>query len=133
MRSAVRIRYPPLPELLWQSRGEGCKAMKKTAIKDVDAYIAAQPKNVAAKLKQLRQTVRSAAPEAQEIISYGMPAYKYHGRLVYFGAFKNHISFYPRPSGSTTLQKRALAIQRGERNGETSFGQAAATRPDSEH
>jgi len=79
--------------------------MKKTAIKDVDAYIAAQPKNVAAKLKQLRQTVRSAAPEAQEIISYGMPAYKYHGRLVYFGAFKNHISFYPRPSGSTTLQK----------------------------
>jgi len=79
--------------------------MKKTAIKDVDAYIAAQPKNVAAKLKQLRQTVRSAAPEAQEIISYGMPAYKYHGRLVYFGAFKNHISFYPRPSGSTTFQK----------------------------
>jgi uncharacterized protein YdhG (YjbR/CyaY superfamily) len=74
-------------------------------MKGVDAYIAAQPKNVAAKLRQLRQTIKSAAPEAQEIISYKIPAYKYHGRLVYFAAFKDHISLYPRSSGTATIKK----------------------------
>jgi uncharacterized protein YdhG (YjbR/CyaY superfamily) len=72
---------------------------------DVDAYIAAQPKNVRSKLKELRRTIKSAAPEAQELISYKIPAYKYHGRLVYFAAFKDHISLYPRSSGTAAIKK----------------------------
>jgi len=68
-------------------------------IKNIDAYITLQPKNAGAILEKLRQIIRSAAPEAQEVISYQMPAYKYHGMLVYFAAFKNHIGFYPTPSG----------------------------------
>lgn len=79
--------------------------MKNTTIKDVNAYIAAQPKNVGAILEKLRQIIKSAAPEAHEVISYQMPAYKYHGRLVYFAAFKNHIGFYPRTSGIETFKK----------------------------
>ena len=66
----------------------------------VDAYIAQAPAPVQARLKKLRQTIRALAPEAEESISYGMPAYKLHGRpLVYFAAFERHIGFYPIPSG----------------------------------
>jgi uncharacterized protein YdhG (YjbR/CyaY superfamily) len=45
-------------------------------------------------LRQLRHVVRAAAPKAEERISYGMPSYEYHGRVVYFAAFKNHVALY---------------------------------------
>jgi uncharacterized protein YdhG (YjbR/CyaY superfamily) len=61
----------------------------------VDAYIAAAPKTVQPMLRELRQAIRSAAPKAEEKISYGMPFYAYHGRLIYFGAHKNHVGMYP--------------------------------------
>ena len=70
--------------------------------KDVDAYIAAAPVNARSALKALRRTVKAAAPEAEEVISYGMPAYRYHGQLVYFAAFENHCSFFP---GSKSVLK----------------------------
>ena len=57
-------------------------------VKDVDEYIALAPKEVQAKLKELRATIMAAAPNAQERISYGMPYYYYKGRLVYFGLSK---------------------------------------------
>jgi len=56
--------------------------MKKA--KDVDEYIAKAPKEVRGKLKELRAIIKSAAPKAEERISYGMPYYRYKGRLVYF-------------------------------------------------
>jgi uncharacterized protein YdhG (YjbR/CyaY superfamily) len=62
---------------------------------DVDAYIAAAPKAAQPLLRQLRDLIRSAAPKAEERISYGMPYYRYHGHLVYFSIFKNHIGVYP--------------------------------------
>ena len=62
---------------------------------DVDAYIAAAPRTAQPRLRQLRRTIRAAAPMAQERISYGMPFYEYKGRLIYFSAFKNHIGVYP--------------------------------------
>jgi len=69
--------------------------MKKTAKpKDVEAYIAAAPKEVRAKLKELRAIIRKAAPAAEEKLSYGMPYYAYHGRLAYFGIWKTHIGLY---------------------------------------
>jgi uncharacterized protein YdhG (YjbR/CyaY superfamily) len=71
------------------------KIMKKTPKpKDVDAYIAAAPKEVQAKLKELRTVIRKTAPTAVERISYGMPYYDYKGRLAYFSPWKSHIGLY---------------------------------------
>ncbi len=67
------------------------------AAKDVDAYIKAAPKEAQGKLAQLRKIIRSAAPKAEERISYSMPYYHYHGRLLYFAAQRNHIGFYILP------------------------------------
>ena len=64
-------------------------------IKDVDAYIAAAPKEAQPRLRQLRQVIKSAAPKALEKISYGIPFYEYHGRLIYFAGYKKHLALYP--------------------------------------
>ena len=61
----------------------------------IDGYIVSFPKDVQDVLQQVRQTINEAAPEAEEAISYNMPAFKLNGNLVWFGAFKNHIGFYP--------------------------------------
>jgi uncharacterized protein YdhG (YjbR/CyaY superfamily) len=66
---------------------------KKAPAKDVDEYIAAAPKETREVLEKLRKTIKAAAPMAEEIISYRIPTYKYHGSLVHFAAFKNHSSF----------------------------------------
>ena len=63
-------------------------------VKDVDEYIALAPKEVQDKLKEFRATIKTAAPSAQERISYGMPYYYYKGRLLYFGLSKKHIGLY---------------------------------------
>jgi len=63
--------------------------------KTVDEYLAALPEEVRSVLSQLRKTIKSTAPKAEEVISYGMPGYKYFGALVYFAAFKKHCSFFP--------------------------------------
>lgn len=65
--------------------------------KDVDEYIASAPKEVQSKLNQIRQAIKSAAPDAEEKISYGMPYYGYKGRLAYFAYAKNHIGLYAMP------------------------------------
>ena len=70
---------------------------KKTP-KSVDEYIATFPKNIQVILEELRQAVHEAAPEAEEVISYQMPAFKQNGILVWFAAFKNHIGFFPKVS-----------------------------------
>jgi uncharacterized protein YdhG (YjbR/CyaY superfamily) len=67
----------------------------RTEFKSIDEYISSQPANLRPTLEKLRQTIRKAAPKAEEVISYQMPAYKYHGVFVYFAAFKNHFGFYP--------------------------------------
>jgi len=72
----------------------------------VDEYIARQTVEVQAILIKMRVLVKSAAPLAEEMISYGMPGYKLHGKpLVYFGAFKKHIGLYPTPSGIEAFRK----------------------------
>lgn len=65
----------------------------------VDAYIGQFPPEIQAKLQELRSAIRATAPEAVERISYGMPAYDFNGVLVYFAAFKDHLSFFPTGSG----------------------------------
>ena len=85
---------------------------EKFMSKNVDEYISMFPTNIQKSLNELRATIKEAAPNAEEVISYRMPAYKYHGMLVYFAAFKNHIGFYPRVSGIEAFKKE-LSIYKG--------------------
>ncbi len=73
----------------------------KLTFKNVDEYLTSQPYNVRSKLYELRQIIKKAAPDAEEVISYQMPGYKLHGMLVWFAGYKNHCGFYPT---STVLQ-----------------------------
>ena len=84
----------------------------KSAITSVDDYILRFPPAVQGILKRLRKTIREAAPGAEEKISYRMPAFSYHGILVYFAAYENHIGFYP-TSGGIEAFKAELAEYRG--------------------
>ena len=61
----------------------------------IDEYIASFPPETQAVLQTLRRTIMEEAPQAQETIKYGMPTFVFHGNLVYFGAWKHHIGFYP--------------------------------------
>ena len=79
--------------------------MKTLAAKNVDEYVAAQPKAVQQVLNKLRSTIKAVAPKAEEVISYQMPAYKYYGMLVYFAVWPNHIGFYPTPGGIEAFKK----------------------------
>ncbi|MBK8368904.1 MAG: DUF1801 domain-containing protein [Bacteroidetes bacterium] len=82
--------------------------------KDIDSYIAEQAAEVRERLEKIRQVVKTSAPKAEEVISYGMPAFKYHGMLVYFAAFKNHIGFYALPSGNDAFQKELSVYKQGK-------------------
>ena len=62
--------------------------------KDVDAYIAAAPTAARPLLNQLRAVIKTAAPQAKERISYGMPSYEHHGRLAYFAGYERHVGLY---------------------------------------
>ena len=80
-------------------------AMRTTAPAGVEEYIAASPSAVRPILNKIRRTISTAAPGAEELISYRMPAFRLHGILVYFAAFKNHIGLYPPVSGDARLAK----------------------------
>jgi len=79
--------------------------MNVAIAKDIDDYISRFPFGVQAKLNEVRATIKKAAPEAIETISYAMPAFKLNGILVYFAAYKNHIGFYPASSGIVNFEK----------------------------
>ncbi len=73
--------------------------------KTIDEYIKSFPEDIQIILEKIRQTIRKAAPEATEAISYQMPLFKLNGNLVWFASFKNHIGFYPIPSGTETFKE----------------------------
>jgi uncharacterized protein YdhG (YjbR/CyaY superfamily) len=83
---------------------------KRPMPRSIDEYIAASSPEVRPLLKKIRKTIREAAPQAEEIISYGMPALKQHGVVVYFGAFKKHIGLYPPVRGDAKLMRDAAAF-----------------------
>jgi uncharacterized protein YdhG (YjbR/CyaY superfamily) len=87
--------------------------MKSNTIpaENVDAYIARFAPVTQKLLKQLRTTIKKAAPLAEEVISYGMPAYKYHGILVYFAGYEHHIGFYPTASGIENFKKEIAGFK----------------------
>ena len=65
----------------------------------INEYISEFPEEIRFKLEQIRETIQQAAPEAKEAVRYGMPTFVLNGNLVHFAAYKNHIGFYPAPSG----------------------------------
>ncbi len=84
-----------------------------TVPKTVDEYIAGYPRDVQLILKKVRQTIKKAAPGAQEKIAYQMPAFTLNGNLVYFAGFKSHIGFYPIPTGITQFSKELSVYKQG--------------------
>jgi uncharacterized protein YdhG (YjbR/CyaY superfamily) len=72
---------------------------------DIDGYITQFPADVQAVLRDVGAAIRRAAPEAEEAISYRMPAFRQHGVLVYFAAWKTHIGLYPPISGDEAVEK----------------------------
>jgi uncharacterized protein YdhG (YjbR/CyaY superfamily) len=87
---------------------------KKEAIKTVDEYIKPFPPAIRAMLNKIRQIIRETAPEAEEKISYGIAGYKYHGMLIYFAGFTNHVSIYPAPREAETFKEELAAYKGGK-------------------
>ncbi len=83
--------------------------MKKA--KDVSEYISFFPKHTQTLLKQVRKVVKDAAPDAVEVISYGMPAYKLDKMLLYFAAFEKHIGFYPMASAIVEFKEEIAGFK----------------------
>ena len=84
---------------------------KTTKVNSVGEYITAFSKETQKLLKELRATIIKTAPNAEEVISYQMPAYKYYGMLVYFAAYKNHIGFYPGVSSIEKFKKEIAVFK----------------------
>lgn len=85
--------------------------MKPTGFKTIDEYITTYPPDIQTLLQQLRAAIHEAAPEAEETISYQMPAFKQNGVLVYFAAFKDHIGFFPTASGVEAFKDKIDAFK----------------------
>ncbi|HBF89007.1 MAG TPA: hypothetical protein DDX39_10235 [Bacteroidales bacterium] len=85
--------------------------IKSPTAKNIDEYIASFPANIQLILEALRATILKAAPNAQEAISYQMPTFKLNGNLVHFAAYKNHIGFYPTPSGIEFFKQELSAYK----------------------
>jgi uncharacterized protein YdhG (YjbR/CyaY superfamily) len=85
----------------------------KSGFDSIDEYIAAFPADVQKILEEVRAVIKAAAPKAEEKISYQIPTFTLNGgNLVHFGAFKNHIGFYPTSSGTQAFQKE-LSVYKG--------------------
>jgi len=82
---------------------------------EVDQYIADYPEKVKVILQNIRVVIKQSAPDAEESIAYGMPAYKTFNRpLIYFAGFKNHIGLYALPSGNTAFKDELTQYKQGK-------------------
>ena len=89
-------------------------SMKGTMAKNIDEYIAMFPKDIQKKLKEVRTTIKTAAPQAEEAIKYAIPTFVLNGNLVHFAAMKNHLGFYPAPSGIVAFKKELSSYEQGK-------------------
>ncbi len=83
----------------------------KVRFNSIDEYIATFPEEIRTILQEIRGTIKAAAPDAKEKISYQMPTFDLKGNLVHFAAFKNHIGFYPTPSGIEAFKEELARYQ----------------------
>lgn len=82
---------------------------------DIEKYILQFPEDVQEILRQIRELIKTIVPDAEELMAYGMPAYKSNKKpLVYFAAFKNHIGFYATPSGHSKFQDEFSKYKQGK-------------------
>lgn len=88
--------------------------MEQVTCKTIDEYILQFPPEIQEILNNIRKVIREAAPNAEEVISYQMPAFKLHGILVYFAAFKKHIGFYPTANGITAFKDELSKFKGGK-------------------
>lgn len=86
----------------------------KYKVKTVDEYIALFPDETAEKLTEIRQIIKTVVPQAEEKISYNIPAYFLNGMLVYFAGFKNHIALYPFTQTNTELDMELKEYKSGK-------------------
>ncbi|MGZ4857163.1 MAG: iron chaperone [Methanobacteriaceae archaeon] len=87
----------------------------KNEFKNFDDYIIEYPKEIQERLEEIRQVIKSVVPEAEERISYNMLSFRFHGNLVYYGAFKNHIGFYP--ASMTVFEKFKYELKNYKQSG----------------
>src|ERR1044071_8066661 len=90
------------------------KAAKQQAPQTIEDYIASYPVDIQKILQKIRMTIRQAAPAAGEKISYQIPTFTFHGNLVHFAAFKNHIGFYPAPGGIDEFKDEVAKYRTGK-------------------
>jgi uncharacterized protein YdhG (YjbR/CyaY superfamily) len=88
--------------------------MEKKQFNTMDEYISTFPKDIQQILREIRETIHKAAPKAEEAISYQIPTFKQNGNLVHFAAWKNHIGFYPTPSGTKEFEKELSKYHRAK-------------------
>lgn len=86
----------------------------KTNHQTIEAYISDFPEEVQKILQEIRSTIHKIAPEATEAIKYAIPTFVLNGNLVHFAAFKNHIGFYPAPTGIAAFEKELAIYKQGK-------------------
>jgi len=84
---------------------------RKAGLGSIDEYIAAFPEDIQKILQGLRATIKAAAPDAEEKISYQIPTFALMGNLVHFAAYKKHIGFYPTSSGIRAFKQELAAYE----------------------
>jgi uncharacterized protein YdhG (YjbR/CyaY superfamily) len=94
--------------------GEIEMAMNMKPADNFDDYMSRFPKGTQQLLKKMRATIRKAAPQSEEAISYGIPTFKLNGNLVHFAAYKRHIGFYPGAAGIATFKKELSGYKGAE-------------------
>lgn len=82
--------------------------------KNINDYLSRFPAEIQKVLEQIRRTVKKAAPDAEETIKYGMPAFMLNGNQIYFAAFKKHVGFYPVPTGNKDFKKEFKGFKTGK-------------------
>ena len=87
----------------------------KARVHSIDEYIATFPNETQKILEEVRATIKAAAPDAEEKISYNMPTFTLNGKyLIYFAGWKNHISIYPIPTGTEAFNKQVSQYVEGK-------------------
>ena len=86
----------------------------QTPPRNIDDYIAAFPDDVQEVLEKIRLTIRKAAPDAEETVRYGLPTFRLEGNLVHFGAWREHVGFYPTPTGIEKFEKELSVYERAK-------------------
>ncbi|HVO76173.1 MAG TPA: DUF1801 domain-containing protein [Ignavibacteriaceae bacterium] len=87
---------------------------RKDKFQTIDEYIKAFPEDMQKILRKIRETIKETAPGAEETISYQIPTFKLNGNLVHFAGYKNHIGFYPAPSGTEAFKKEIAVYRSGK-------------------